>query len=236
MKGKGQANNNSLSFIILYLIPSNKAKEHIPSPLKVVNFLPGYTAGGFYISCSLKDSKRVREFACLPAYTQYEKKRGFFYNPLSASKNLWPHQHSNDCSLFIRKMNGFFHFEAALEGRRIISLDLRPRLMKIPLKINYPFLMVKESGLVFYRLNCTSNFSISTSDVDIPEGSPFNEYPFKMKILSGMWENCEVLVNESVPILGKRVATQLGSGIYGRKANNFRVKNMINTKSYKGGF
>ncbi|MBI5181498.1 MAG: hypothetical protein HZA06_01140 [Nitrospirae bacterium] len=236
MKDRGQTDNNSLSFIILYLIPSIKAVEYIPPPLKVVNVLPGYTAGGFYISCNLKDSERVTEFACLPAYTQYEKKRGFFYNPLAASKNLWPLQDSNDCDLLVKRRKNSFHFEAVSEGRRIISLDLRPRLMKIPLKINYPFLMIKGSGLVFYRLNCTSNFSISTSDVDIPEGSPFNEYPFKMKILSGVWENCEVLVNESVPILGKRVRTQLRDGIYGRRANSFKVRDMINTRGYKGGF
>lgn len=236
MKDRGQTDSRSLSFIILYLIPSIKAVEYIPPPLKVVNILPGYTAGGFYISCNLKESERVTEFACLPAYTQYEKKRGFFYNSLTASKNLSPLQENNDCTPLIKRRNNSFHFEATSGGRQIINLDLKPRLMKIPLKINYPFLMVKGSGLVFYRLNCTSNFSFSTSAIEIPEDSPFNKYPFKLKIFSGMWENCEVLVNESVPILGKRVATQLGSGIYGKRANSFKVKDMINTKSYKGGF
>lgn len=236
MKDRGQTDSRSLSFIILYLIPSIKAEEYIPHPLKVVNILPGYTAGGFYISCNLKESERATEFACLPAYTQYEKKRGFFYNPLTASKNLWPLQDSNDCTPLIKRRNNSFHFEAVSDGRQIISLDLRPRLRKIPLKINYPFLMVKGSGLVFYRLNCTSNFIFSTSDVEIPHDSPFNGFPFKLKVLSCIWENNEVLVNESIPILGKRVATQLGSGIYGKRVNSLRAGGMINTKSYKGDF
>ena len=76
---------------------------------------------------------------------------------------------------------------------------------------------------MFYRLNCTSNFTFTSSDIEIPRESPFYEYPFKLKILSGMWEsNNRVSINEPVPILGKRLAVQLRNGIYGKRVNSFR--------------
>ena len=78
--------------MVLYLVPSNKAEEYIPPPFKVVNILPGYTTGGFYISCSLENNEDVNEFALLPAYTQYEGKRGFYYSPLNISKNSGHHR------------------------------------------------------------------------------------------------------------------------------------------------
>lgn len=220
---KREGKNSSLCFMVLYLVPSNKAEEYIPPPFKVVNILPGYTTGGFYISCSMENNEDVNEFALLPAYTQYEGKRGFYYSPLNISKKLWPSQINDSCSFLLKKMGNSYSFKASVDNRQAINLIAQPKLKKIPVKINYPFLIVKGNGIVFYRLNCTSNFTFTSTDIEIPRESPFYEYPFKVKILSGMWEcNNRVSINEPVPILGKRLAVQLRNGIYGKRANSFR--------------
>ena len=66
---------------------------------------------------------------------------------------------------------------------------------------------------MFYRLNCTSNFTFTSSDIEIPRESPFYEYPFKLKILSGMWEsNNRVSINEPVPILERDWLFSLETG------------------------
>ncbi len=220
---KREGENSSLCFMVLYLVPSNKAEEYIPPPFKVVNILPGYTTGGFYISSNLEEPEKVNEFALLPAYTQYEGKRGFYYSPLNISKTLLPLQPADSYASILKKIGGFFHFEASYNNRQVISLNLQPKLKKMPIKINYPFLVVKGNGIVFYRLNCTSNFTFTSSDIEIPRESPFYEYPFKLKLLSGMWEcNNRVSINEPVPILGKRLSVQFRNGICGKRANSFR--------------
>ncbi|MBI5042413.1 MAG: hypothetical protein HZC10_00960 [Nitrospirae bacterium] len=220
---KREGENSSLCFMVLYLVPSNKAEEYIPPPFKVVNILPGYTTGGFYISSNLEDPEKVNEFALLPAYTQYEGKRGFYYNPLNISKTLLPLQPADSYTSILKKIGDFFHFEASYNNRQVISLNLQPKLKKIPIKINYPFLVVKGNGIVFYRLNCISNFTFTSSDIEIPRESPLYEYPFKLKVLSGMWEcNNRVSINEPVPILGKKLSVQFRSGMYGKRANSFR--------------
>jgi hypothetical protein len=120
-------------------------------------------------------------------------------------------------------MGNSYSFKASVDNRQVINLIAQPKLKKIPVKINYPFLVVKGNGIVFYRLNCTSNFTFTSTDIEIPRESPFYEYPFKVKILSGMWEsNNRVSINEPVPILGKRLAVQLRNGIYGKRVNSFR--------------
>jgi len=209
---------------VLYLVPTRQVRGLIPSPLEIYEVMPGMTVGGIYAARHGKPGEpSSSEFGLLPASVSYGGRKGFYmHNFCVDSEDTKPcgrrafttDKAVSDFSWDITDKS--INLDVFSGGNPVVNVRMHPIISKTPLTASFPILCVKGNNVVFLRNNYAASIGISTSTVTVPSGSPLSGFPFKIKLISTMWDASNIILKEPEYLHAgalKRADNALGSPI-----------------------
>ena len=155
-----------------------------------------------------------RELAFISGICECQDKRGFYLEELA--RNDVPGEHGTAAAAYRWQVDESHHTISLHQGDRLVfHLRVTPRIPLFPIRMGFPFLSLKGSGLPFLRVMHTNQVSLSTSRVVIPKDSPFLPYGLRLKIASFHWVVDNVVIEDRTPALESHVLREL-KGAFGK--------------------
>ena len=188
-------NIDNLCIAILYFIPSGRVKAALPPALSLSEVLPGVTMGGIYAARFKKsDNEYVSELGIMRAYAACGDKKGFFVSEFFSDGKTGADAGRADFAWGFEMKNMTLSVSSGSE--LLINLKMSPLLKQVPFTSVLPFLCVKGENVSFMRNHLITKIGISSSSVDIPEGSPLSNMPLGVKVLSTFWDSSNIITKE----------------------------------------
>lgn len=195
--------------MVLYMVSVRRVEADIPDGAKAVEFLPGMTLGGYYISRQVLDEGFSGEFGIIPAFVACDRQKGFFLSRLLTSRSgVTGGMHgtgANDAMSFVWQdtASGGLSLSVLSAGSVSASVEIGATGVKVPFMVTVPFFMPK--GVVVDKGNDTiisplcrahllKQFHLTPISVSIPEDSVLAGLPVSYKVASILWEPGEVVV------------------------------------------
>ncbi|MDH4100755.1 MAG: hypothetical protein OEV28_09310 [Nitrospirota bacterium] len=192
---------DSLSLMVLYLVPARKAREALPDSVEVEEVMPGMTVGCLYASRYGMGEGFVSELGIAPAFVHSEERKGFYLSRLLSNGTSGICGQGCDTSTVFCWQNErkTVALSVSSGGQEIVSLRIGARQINVPVVTTVPFLMANEIGsgeIPVYRAHHLREFQLASVRVSVPAGSPLAALPSSYKLVSIIWEPGEVAVWE----------------------------------------
>jgi hypothetical protein len=192
-----------LCLAVLYLIPSKRVRPLIPPHIEIVEVLPGMTLGGIYAARFPQGDNVLNEFGVMSAYVRHESRKGYFLDHFcvdhSGSAGSCMIHDGPACgeSDFTWEFSGNgISLDVTSGGESMVSVQMTPRLRRLPISSCFHFLCVKGQNVVFFKNRLATSIGLSTTTVTIPESSPLADLSLKYKLVSTYWEASNVVKRE----------------------------------------
>ncbi len=188
---------------VLYLVPAGRVRAAVPHPLEISEVAPGLTVGGIYAARYGGPGKEATsEFGLLPAYVSYGGRKGFYMRDFRADSDDQRQcgRHMPGAERAISEFNWetgdrLIDLEVSSGGAPVINIRMRP-IIGAPISAAFPILCVKGTSVVSLKNHYAGGLDISASTVSIPHESPLYGFPFKVKLISTVWDASNIVLSE----------------------------------------